>query len=267
MQLQNKLTMLISSCENFSDLWDLHFEFLRKNWLCPEMPVILNTDKPTQRSFDGVQIVSGGEERQWSERLQHAVSFARTEYVFVTLDDYFVVTPVDLEKIAAILQMMEEENLDYVRLSGFVKHPRRDRLPGRKKTWFVDTQNCYSVNLTAGIWRKSFLEKTFREPKNAWQYEVSLAAAARQANARCAQSADHDYRYLDVVRKGKLLNKANRYFKKHNLYHGDRPVISPWYEVKIFLRTWCVRLMPRRLSDFVRGIMKKHGHRYYSQEG
>ena len=70
-----------------------------------------------------------------------------------------------------------------------------------------------------------------------------------------------------MVRKGKLLNKANRYFKKRGLDIGSRAVISPWYEVKIFLRTWARRLMPLWAVDALRRMMINRGHHYFSQEG
>lgn len=266
MDLKNNLTMFISSCDKFSDLWELHVDFLKKNWQEPEMPVILSTDVPTDRSFDGLRIVAGGKEKEWSQRLQYALQFVETEYVFVTLDDYFIITPIDLEKIANILDLMEKEHLDYVRLEGFVRHPTRDKVPGYRKTYRLDTGKTYSVNLTSGIWRKSFLEKTCREPKTAWQYEVSLAGIAREENARCMICKDHDYHYLDVVRKGKLLNKAARYFRKHDLYHGDREIIARKEELRIFVCTWGVRLMPPALTNMVRKFLMKRGHHFFSQE-
>lgn len=266
MELKDKLTMLISSCDAFSGLWDLHMEFLGKNWPDPEMRKILVTDRPTERQYAQAEIISVGAEKEWAERLEYAVSQIKTEYVFVTLDDYFLTTPVDLGKIKGIIRMMEEDSLDYVRLSGFVKHPKKMAVDGRKKTYRQDTSKCYSVNLTAGIWRRTFLEQTFREPKTAWQYEVSLARIARECGAKCVLCKDHDFRVLDVVRKGKLLNKASRYFKKHDLYHGGREVISIWYEVKIFLRTWANRLLPQSVTDKLRSVMIRRGHQFFSQE-
>lgn len=266
MELKNKMTMLISSCNAFSDLWDLHVGFLERNWPDRKMRKILITDKETDRRFPQVEVYSAGAELEWSERLGAAVSRVETEYVFLTLDDYFLTTPVDNAQIHAIVEMMDQQHLDYVRLSGFIKYPWRNRVRGYRKTWHLDTNRCYSVNLTAGIWRKSFLEHTAQQALSAWKYEVSLARIAREQQAKCVLCKDHDFRVLDVVRKGKLLNRANRYFKKHNLYHGSREVISPWYEVKIFIRTWANRLLPQGLTDWARKQMIKRGRHYFSQE-
>ena len=79
-------------------------------------------------------------------------------------------------------------------------------------------------------------------------------------------SNNREFVILDVVRKGKLLHRAAKYFKMHDVYHGDRPVISWWYEIKLGIRTWGVRLMPRRITNIARSLMIKLGHHYYSQD-
>lgn len=110
------------------------------------------------------------------------------------------------------------------------------------------------------------MEAAIREPKNAWQFEVSLTHVATELGAKCAMSNNNEFKILDVVRKGKLLHKSARYLKKRNLYHGNRPVISMWYEIKLGVRTWGIRLMPKGITKLVRNIMIKMGHHYYSQD-
>ena len=80
----------------------------------------------------------------------------------------------------------------------------------------------YIVTLYAGIWRKDFMEKTLTETLNAWQYEVSLTRKARELNARCADSRRGEFPILDVIRKGKVLTKARKYFNENPIYKGNR---------------------------------------------
>ena len=96
---------------------------------------------------------------------------------------------------------------------------------------------------------------------------MSLPKIATEVGARCVMSNNKEFTILDVVRKGKLLHHAVRYFKKHDIYHGNRPVISRWYEIKLAIRTWGVRLMPKQITNTIRSLMIKLGHHYYSQDG
>ncbi len=269
MQLKDNLTMIIHSCDKFSDLWDAHVSLLEKFWPDRNIPTYIVTDKENERAYERVSVIAAGEGAELSERTARALEEIDTEYVFITLDDYFLYRPVSNEVIGGLLDVMEKENLDYIRL---FKYPRNKRsainrpMKDRPDIWHLDNNQRYTVNLYAGIWRKSFLAATVREKKNAWQYEVSLSRIAREVNARCAMTNGKEFNILDGVRKGKFLHKAYRYLKKHDLYHGDRPLIGRWQIFKLNVRIWGTRHMPRCIVDAARNFMIKRGHHYFSQE-
>lgn len=266
MSLSGRLSLVVHSCDKFSDLWDAHFYLLNKNWRDRNIDSFLVTDRETDKKYEGVSVISAGEGKELSERTAAMLPEIKTEYALITLDDYFPIYTISSEKIERIVDIMDREKLDYVRLYLRPKYKRGDKWKEYDKFYRVDPSRRYSVNLYVGIWRKSFIEKTVREPLNAWKYEVSLPKIAEEVGARCAMSIGKEFEILDVVRKGKLLNKANRYLKKHDLYHGDREVISRWYEIKLGIRTWGIRIMPGAVTNFARALMIKTGHHYYSQD-
>lgn len=266
MELKNNLTMIIHSCDKFSDLWDAHVQLLEQNWGDRGIPTYILTDKPSDKKYDNVEILPAGEGKELSDRTAKALEVINTEFVLITLDDYFLIESVSSEKIGGVLDMMEAEHFDYVRLYLRPKCKRSAKIKKYGEVYSIDTSDRYCVNLYSGIWRKSFLEKTIRETKNAWQYEVSLPGIAREVGAKCAMSNNREFVILDVVRKGKLLHKSNRYLKNHDLYRGDREVISWWYEIKLAIRTWGIRLMPKCVTRAVRDFMIRRGHHYFSQE-
>lgn len=45
------MTMLILSCDKFSDLWDGHIKLLEKNWPDRDMDTIIVTDAPSHRDY------------------------------------------------------------------------------------------------------------------------------------------------------------------------------------------------------------------------
>ena len=114
--LKNKLTLVIHTCDKFSDLWDGHISLLNKNWSDREIKTLLVTDKQTDRVFDGVDIIAAGDDFELSKRISAMLPYIETEYVLVTLDDYFPVNPIESEKIEALVNAMEKEKLDYIRL-------------------------------------------------------------------------------------------------------------------------------------------------------
>ena len=126
------------------------------------------------------------------------------------------------------------------------------------------SEGNYKVVLTPGIWRTDFMRKTLGQPMNAWQYEVSLTPKARELNARCATSNCGEFPYLDVIRKGRVLRKANRYFQSDPIYQSRRDVMRWQDELELNVRAWLKFVLPKWLFRVIKKIMIRRGHRFYS---
>lgn len=262
----NDMTMLIFSCEKFSDLWDAHVRLLEENWPDRSMETLFVTDAPHETHYPRVSLLAAGEEASFTARVRCACEAVETKYVFVTLDDYFLIHPVDTARIEHLVSVMEREGLDYLRLYHRPTRATGAPVSGEEGLYHIANEERYSVNLYAGIWRRDFFLRTAVGERSPWSYEASLSKAATALKANCAMDKARDFVILDVVRKGKILNKAHRYLKKHDLYHGERPVQSKWYEFALAVRTFGVRHMPRFAVELARRFMMKRGKHYYSQE-
>ena len=265
--LRDKVTCLIFSCDKFSDLWDGNIKLFNENWPDHDFETYIITDKPTDRQIPGITILSAGTSLEWSDRLKYALDYVKTDFVFITLDDYFLIKKVDTKRIENYVSLMETGGYEYLRFYPRPKRATKEELNGYKRVYNVDTSCNYSVNLYSGLWKKKFLEYTLREPKNAWMFEVSLSQMAVQYGAKCLCSYNDDYVILDVVRKGKILHKANRYFKEHpGIYDGNRELQSLTYEVKLWVRTVVSENAPKFLLNPLRSIFVKLGGHSFTQD-
>ena len=236
--LSDKITGLILSCDKFSDLWPGNLKLFEENWPDKDFRTFIVSDKPRDFDHPGIDLIAAGDGVEWSERLALALKHVDTEYVFVTLDDYFLIKPVDSQRMLDMVSLMEAGGFDYLRFFPRPKKATRSELPGYEGIYNVDTTCHYSVNLYPGIWKKTFLEYAIREPRSAWDFEVSLSRIATEYKAKCICSYNDEYSILDVVRKGKILHRANRYFKKHpGIYSGGRPLQSWWFEARLWVKT------------------------------
>ena len=86
--MENNFSIIISTCDKFSDLWDAHILLLNQNWADRNVETFLVTDKPTDRTFENVTVVAAGEGTEITERLKVVLPLVKTEYVLFTLDDY-----------------------------------------------------------------------------------------------------------------------------------------------------------------------------------
>lgn len=260
--------IIISTCGAYSDLWEANALLLNQNW--PDRPATwLVTDAPTDRKLSGVEIIAAGMGLEMPDRLVAALEKIQSEYIILTLDDYFFTQRIEQEKIDRALQFMEENNVDYVQLYPQPRDfLRRDGAKESKKypgIYMLDIRKGnYKVVLTPGIWRRDFMLKTLKGGMNAWRYEVSLTDTAREVGAVCATSNCGELPYLDVIRKGKLLRKAYRYFQKNPIYRSDREVMKWKDEWVLNLRTWLKFWMPRGVLRAMKKVMMRLGHSFYS---
>ena len=259
----NKLSILILSCDKFADLWDGQVEQLNKNWGDRNIPTYI-VSETVSCDYPGVQIITAGEGLEFSDRIKKALSVIATEYVLITLDDYFLKERVDNNKMQQLIDIMDDEKVDYIRLYKRPMRAQGKKHPVYPKMYRIKNEITYSVNLCVGVFRKSFLLGGLEISRNPWQLEVSFSDYASKTGALCYVSRNNEYVILDVVRKGKILNKAHRYFKKHGIYYGDREVQSRMYEFKLGVRTFFARHMPLPVVKAGKKIMRKMGKRYYS---
>ena len=106
--MESKFSIVISTCDKFSDLWDAHIQLLNENWADRNMDTFLVTDKPTNRTFKNVTVVSAGEGTEITERLRSVMPLIKTEYILFTLDDYFLTKKISTKAIIDDIDIMHK---------------------------------------------------------------------------------------------------------------------------------------------------------------
>lgn len=130
----------------------------------------------------------------------------------------------------------------------------------------IDLQKKYALNLYPAIWDVDFLKRTIKDNMSPWLYEVSLTKTALEEDAKCMASLAGTFDILDVVRKGKVLHKAQRYFKKNNINIGNRSSISYFTEIKLFILDVISWYTPRWLFKIIKKLARKCGMTFYSED-
>lgn len=261
----DNIALVISTCDKFSDLWDAHIALYKKNWDGPFWKTYMVTDKPTDKSYDGVEIIVAGENLDFPMRLKYALGKIDKDYVLVTLDDYFLIEKTDASKLNYLAERAEKEKIDYLMLY------RRKKCNPKHFTPVtvlepLDLTERYNVTLYPAIWNKRFLYNSVKEDMSPWYYEPSLTRYARDLGANCQFSYAGTFVILDVVRKGKVLHKANKYLKKHRIDIGERPLISKATEIKLAVMERINWYMPRKFVVLCKKILKKFGITFYSED-
>jgi hypothetical protein len=115
--LLHDVTILTSSYDGYSELWEPHYKLLFKYWpsLKNELgfiPIMLITNK---LRYDDPRVTSLMiEDQNWSKNLIEALKNIKTKYVFLLFDDYIVNGPVNEKRFIELLSLMEQRNGAYI---------------------------------------------------------------------------------------------------------------------------------------------------------
>jgi len=174
--MENELTIIVCSCDKYSDLWYPYFEIFKHQWPYCKYPIILNTESKSY-SHDGLkikclQLYKEGEEVPWSDRMIRTLQHVESKYVLVTLDDHFLITPVDVEGFENSLNIIKN-NIHISQLS-FIERVHENEKTKRIENFAkIGINRYFRINLDTAIWRKNRLLKCLKSGENAWEFELN----------------------------------------------------------------------------------------------
>lgn len=208
--MRDKVSVLISSCDKFKDVWPIFDFFFQKNWgNCSLNKYFLsNYEKNVPEGFKSISV---GEDISWSSNLELALNEIDTPYVFIFLDDCFINNKVDNEKLEEIFIDFENNDGNYLK---FISQPK-----SRKKTkspFFNELPkgSLYRSTGVFAIWKVDVLKKTLKSGENAWEFEEFGSTRSDEFDNFFVINNDFFKNPIHGVAKGKFLYNTFDLFKK-----------------------------------------------------
>ena len=159
--LNNRITILVNSCDTYDDLWFAFFTLLKKYWNPLDIPIILNTES-VDCFYDGLNIKCVHPQDKnvpYGERLLNALKYVDTEYVIIMLDDFFLRESVNADDITQIVNWMDnDKNIVYFNCDCTPVYAdwEVEKYPGYKR---IPWGNEYTLNMQVAVWRTKKLVK------------------------------------------------------------------------------------------------------------
>ena len=197
--IQDELTILVCSCDAYEDLWTPFFTLLKKYWNPTSIRILLNTES---RSFSfsdlNIECVHSGRDLPYGQRMLNALSHISTKYVLLLLDDFFLRSPVQIEKLEQLIQWMNEDpNIVY-----FSCDPNKvyadwevDKYPGFRR---IPPGTPYTLTTQAAIWQTDLLRKCWLPNVSPWEWEMYTSVrVSRWKTKKFYCVRDSQYAFLD----------------------------------------------------------------------
>ena len=160
-------SVLIYSCDAYSDVWGPFFTLFYRYWNCP-YPVYIAAESE-QCLIPEVKTINT--EGTWTDRIRSALTEIPTEYVICMCEDFFFRKKVRQDVIDYCLLHMEYENIACVNF---------EKCYGPTEEGFVDfgkkpNGSEWRKTCQAALWRRDVLVKLLEGSMDAWEWEMSSA--------------------------------------------------------------------------------------------
>ncbi len=165
--MQGKLAILVPSCDKYADLWRPFFTLFWKFWPdCPYPVYLISNQSVTDDNR--VQTIPVGQDVSWSDNLAKALGRINYDYVFLFLDDLFLVGNVDTGQVVRVLDWAIHSQVKYIRLSSYQKPDR----PWNDIAGIVSPGTIYRTSTVVSVWEKQMLLALLRPGESAWDFEI-----------------------------------------------------------------------------------------------
>jgi hypothetical protein len=246
-------SILVSSCDQYRDLWIPFFTLFARHWPDCNMPVYLGTNC-ARFEHASVATLNAGDDQAWSRRLRFCLEKLTTDYVLLLLEDFFLDQPVSNRAVAEQLDLLRARNGICIRL---FPNPPADYAA------VLHTRAAFRVSLQAAIWNRSRLLELLVDEESPWDFEIRGSRRSQRwpSGFYCVSRTVIHYRH--VVERGEWFRSAARLYAAQNIgcNFEARPVMGPfkaafkklanWLRIfgnKIRSRWLCIRY-PERLPN------------------
>lgn len=259
-------TLLVCSCDKYSDLWYPFFTMLKKNWPEFDMQIVLNTESKSFH-YEGLNIKTFnlykiGENVPWGQRLIEHLDKINTEYVLFMLDDFFIESKVDSQKIDECISWMDKDK--NIATFGLVSMPLRciddNKYPGFSRR----TQNGdYRLNCQAALWRTKLLKSYIRPHEAPWHFETLGSKRSRRYKEKfymykgdnTKKIINYDWYNGGAIHRGKWTISGARIIQNNefNLDINDRGICTDNQHSSIKTKTKFY-MSKMNISEIIKGL-------------
>ena len=251
----NKLAIVILSCDKFSSLWPLFFKRLDENFPinCAKVYLLSNHINSNIKSDHAVEVVCVGDDISWSSNLRKLLIGISEQNILLLMDDAPLSQVVKVKDFQHFYNLFVENKMNYLNLKA---SPAPNSNIG---DYFGEIlpSTSYRTAITPSFWRKDILLNLLKDDENAWQFEINGSSRSDRYEGFCAVKkpiliSDH------IVIKGKVDRKIFKKLKDNNEHIDiDFPVMSSWEHFKENMRKIRAQIVRSVVPGSIKSVFRK----------
>jgi hypothetical protein len=165
-----KTSVIISSCDLYSDCWAPMIHSFRLHW--PDCPFpIYFISNFSELDEPGITFIKVGEHKGFGSNMKKALELIGSDNVILFLEDFFLDKKIETEMIFNHIQHCKDENIDFLKIDSRDIIYRDDLRIGDSFYCSNPLDIKYSLNASIAIWKKEALLLLSVEGFSAWDFE------------------------------------------------------------------------------------------------
>lgn len=170
-----KCTVMICSCDNYSDLWEPFFKLFEYYWNDCPFDILLNTETKkysySTLSIKCLQLYEANKNITYGKRMIDHLKKIKTPYTLILMDDFFIRKKVDTSEILKIINWLEKDSKAVV--FNMLNLDDKYNKPSQKYEAYDLRPPCgnYKYNFQASVWKTEYLLKSWRKSDTPWTWE------------------------------------------------------------------------------------------------
>jgi len=259
------LSILVVSCDKYSELWDNFFQLLFKNW--PELklnekniPIYLISNNK-KFSNSRVQPIQIPHEISWSDNVIKALETIKTKYVLILLEDYYI-THLDLNRLSDLYGYMKKSNAAYIQIYGdFLPGEDRKALNVYDGVSIKQPHEKWRTSLQPCVWRTRELKHMLKSGESAWAFEIE--GSVRSEGCLTDFLVAHDQvpiEFLNMSYNGYIVSKHLNTLKDQGIYFEPKTLkidsdnkLKFWFQLRF--KPYMYWEVYKPLKEFVKKIL------------
>lgn len=235
-------TLLLNTCDAYSDCWEGFFKLLKIQWPEFQMKVVLNTES-LDFQYEGLDINSfrldSNSKLPWGKRLIETLKRIDTKYVLFALEDFWLESPVDVQGFHRCYEYME--NNQNIACFSFFPTEDQNNVKSRDYTGFEKRpqKGEYRLNCQIALWNREKLISYIRPHESPWEWELWGSKRSSRYQEEF-YSISHDAPKIFDYRKGEIIMRGRWYMDRVlplceqyeiKVDFSKRPTYEEWREV------------------------------------
>lgn len=214
MNFEDQLSILVVSCDKYSDLWDTFLFLWKRYWSdCPYQVALGSNYK--KADYPGVIPILIGEDTSWTNNVKTMLEQIKTPYVMMMLEDFFLCKPVKGKSISDLLKYTIENDVDCMRVTAAM--PLKKVTNRELGIGPIEHGTPYYVSCHPAFWKKATLLELLRDGYSAWDFEEKNSSESRFFDYKFMSTTTPRIFMRNGVERGKYYKSTLRFLKKEGI--------------------------------------------------